>query len=96
MPKKDAELVREILESREYAAGEIPPSTLKEVAQKIEDETLKHRLLGPSLTKSGQDSVDQKKVGLTQCYCALCMYLIGSLGRRDNLQCLKGLEILQQ
>lgn len=32
--------------------------------------TLKYSLLGPSLTKAGQDSVDQKKVGvdhLTRC-----------------------------
>jgi hypothetical protein len=62
MPKKDAELVREILESREFNAGQISLGQLEEVAAKIEDETLKHRLLGPSLTKSGQDSVDQKKV----------------------------------
>jgi hypothetical protein len=62
MPKKDAELVREILESREYNAGEIPKEQLEQVASQIEDESLKHRLLGPSLTKSGQDSVDQKKV----------------------------------
>lgn len=27
-------------------------------------ETLKYRLLGPSLTKAGQDSVDQQKVGI--------------------------------
>ena len=26
------------------------------------DESLKHRLLGPSLTKAGQDSVDQQRV----------------------------------
>lgn len=36
-------------------------------AQEIEDldidETLKYHLLGPSLTKAGQDSVDQRKVG---------------------------------
>jgi len=63
MPKKDDELVREILESREYdgaVAG--AREDMAEVTPKIEDESLKHRLLGPSLTKSGQDSVDQKKV----------------------------------
>ena len=27
-------------------------------------ETLKYHLLGPSLTKAGQDTVDQQKVGL--------------------------------
>jgi ubiquitin len=64
MPKKDAELIREILESREYKAGQIPEKELEEVAAKIEDESLKHRLLGPSLTKSGQDTVDQKQVWL--------------------------------
>jgi hypothetical protein len=62
MPKKDAELVREILESREYNGDGIPGRQLEEIAAKIEDESLKHRLLGPSLTKSGQDAVDQKKV----------------------------------
>ena len=29
-----------------------------------EHETLKYSLLGPSLTKSGQDNVDQNKAGL--------------------------------
>lgn len=28
------------------------------------DETLKYHLLGPSLTKAGQDAVDQRKVSL--------------------------------
>ncbi|KIW07253.1 uncharacterized protein PV09_02108 [Verruconis gallopava] len=62
MPKKDVDLVREILESREYNASQIPTEQLEQAAAQIEDETLKHRLLGPSLTKSGQDAVDQKKV----------------------------------
>ena len=29
----------------------------------LDHETLKYSLLGPSLTKAGQDTVDQKKVG---------------------------------
>ena len=60
MPKKDDELVREILESREFKAGDNEDA--EEVASKTELETLKHRLLGPSLTKAGQDAVDQQKV----------------------------------
>lgn len=28
----------------------------------IQNETLKYHLLGPSLTKAGQDAVDQRKV----------------------------------
>ena len=35
-------------------------STSKEVDS--EHDTLKYHLLGPSLTKAGQDAVDQKKV----------------------------------
>ena len=35
-----------------------------------EHDTLKYSLLGPSLTKSGQDNVDQQKVG-----CALIAYM---------------------
>lgn len=44
------------------AAG---PSTSK--ASGIEHATLKYSLLGPSLTKAGQDSVDQSKVRLDDC-----------------------------
>lgn len=32
-------------------------------AQASQHATLKYSLLGPSLTKAGQDSVDQRKVG---------------------------------
>ena len=35
-----------------------------ELAPDEDFETLKYQLLGPSLTKAGQDSVDQQKVGL--------------------------------
>ncbi|KAI4192786.1 MAG: hypothetical protein LQ346_004154 [Caloplaca aetnensis] len=38
-----------------------PPKANTEVAV-IEHDTLKYRLLGPSLTKPGQDTVDQQKV----------------------------------
>ena len=32
------------------------------------DETLKYHLLGPSLTKAGQDAVDQRKVSQDSCF----------------------------
>ncbi|KAL8862736.1 MAG: hypothetical protein Q9198_010460, partial [Flavoplaca austrocitrina] len=38
-----------------------PPPTKSEVAV-AEHDTLKYHLLGPSLTKAGQDAVDQQKV----------------------------------
>lgn len=34
----------------------------EEQLETSEDETLKYHLLGPSLTKAGQDAVDQRKV----------------------------------
>lgn len=34
----------------------------EQVVDETEDETLKYHLLGPSLTKAGQDAVDQRKV----------------------------------
>ncbi|KAI4246053.1 MAG: hypothetical protein L6R42_010026, partial [Xanthoria sp. 1 TBL-2021] len=37
-----------------------PPPTKSEVAV-VEHDTLKYHLLGPSLTKAGQDAVDQQK-----------------------------------
>ena len=39
-------------------------ATSDERTAKNEHETLKYSLLGPSLTKAGQDTVDQKKVRL--------------------------------
>lgn len=38
-----------------------PPEAKSEVAV-AEHDTLKYHLLGPSLTKAGQDAVDQQKV----------------------------------
>jgi len=34
----------------------------EDAAQAVEHDTLKYQLLGPSLTKAGQESVDQTKV----------------------------------
>ena len=58
-----------------------------------EHDSLKYHLLGPSLTKAGQDSVDQQKVGHTDC--VMNIFLIGA-GFRDNLQRFKGIKVLQQ
>ena len=56
--------------------------------------TLKYHLLGPSLTKAGQDSVDQQKVGPSPVL--LDCLLISSKGFRDHLQCFERLQVLQQ
>ncbi len=49
------------------AAPEELKTDVDEVAVEVEDgddfKTLKYHLLGPSLTKAGQDAVDQSKVG---------------------------------
>ena len=45
-------------------SGDTPGSDANPDVVSNEDfETLKYQLLGPSLTKAGQDSVDQQKVG---------------------------------
>lgn len=47
------------------SSGENPASDPKPESVPDEDfGTLKYQLLGPSLTKAGQDSVDQQKVRL--------------------------------
>lgn len=40
----------------------IEPARLTDAPTVLNHETLKYHLLGPSLTKSGQDNVDQQKV----------------------------------
>jgi len=53
-----------------------------------EHDTLKYHLLGPSLTKAGQDSVDQQKVSL-QCLNPHASYFTSTnagLGCRSHLQ----------
>jgi DNA polymerase kappa len=45
------------------AEGALPAAaTIKAVPEASQHHSLKHHLLGPSLTKAGQDAVDQKKV----------------------------------
>ncbi|CAG8242967.1 unnamed protein product [Penicillium salamii] len=47
------------------SSGDTPGKDVKSDLAPTDDfETLKYQLLGPSLTKAGQDSVDQQKVGL--------------------------------
>ena len=61
-----------------------------------EHDTLKYHLLGPSLTKAGQDSVDQQKVAPSHLTpLEHSGWLRCGAGFRDNLQCIKRLQILQ-
>ena len=60
-------------------------------------DSLRYHLLGPSLTKAGQDSVNQQKVSMRNfADVGLTSILTMSKGFRDYLQCLKGFQILQQ
>lgn len=65
--------------------------------------SLKYSLLGPSLTKAGQDSVDQSKVCVRfpAQFCCMRDVMVSVIntnspnpGLRDHLQRLKGIEIL--
>ena len=60
-----------------------------------EHDTLKYHLLGPSLTKAGQDLVDQQKVATVTRPRTYSEILRFGAGLRDNLQCIKRLQILQ-
>lgn len=48
------------------ADAPVNPSPTKSEVVVAEHDTLKYHLLGPSLTKAGQDAVDQQKVAVTQ------------------------------
>ena len=62
-----------------------------------EHDTLKYHLLGPSLTKAGQDSVDQQKVVANEPHGQRENgVLMTMLGIRDNIQCLQRLQVFQQ
>lgn len=61
--------------------------------------TLKYHLLGPSLTKAGQEKVDQSKVGLRLRPLPVPHFIhtlipTGDAGIRNYLQCLQRLKIL--
>lgn len=81
-----------------YSKGESPECDPGQVQHQDADHaTLKYSLLGPSLTKAGQDSVDQSKVTshpacLTEPNTNL-IFLTPIQGLRDHLQCLQRLQI---
>jgi len=61
----------------------IPPSV-----EINEHDTLKYHLLGPSLTKAGQDSVDQQKASPSKNLSRFKQTLMAMAGIRGYLQCL--------
>lgn len=65
-----------------------------------QDDTLKYQLLGPSLTKAGQDKVDQQKVRAIYprtniLFNGVFNTYYPTLGIGDYIQRLEGVEILQ-
>lgn len=49
-----------------------------------EHDTLKYHLLGPSLTKAGQDSVDQQKVAIVTLDLSYVFWLAKTWGRSQR------------
>ena len=49
-----------------------------------EHDTLKYHLLGPSLTKAGQDSVDQQKVAIVTLDLSYVFWLAKTWGRSQK------------
>lgn len=60
MPPEDAVDAASL--AKEAKAEDTVPEDTKPEDADLEHESLKYHLLGPSLTKAGQDSVDQFKV----------------------------------
>ncbi len=60
-----------------------------------EHDTLKYSLLGPSLTKSGQDNVDQQKVG-SNVILILNPGILQCTGLRNYISSFERLEVFQQ
>ncbi len=58
-----------------------------------DQDSLKYHLLGPSLTKAGQESVDQQKASGMRS--AVDASLIPRPGLRNHLQCFQRIQILQ-
>jgi DNA polymerase kappa len=50
------------MEGERGQKGEVPKGNANGDQSPDSEQTLKYHLLGPSLTKAGQDSVDQQKV----------------------------------
>ena len=65
-------------------------------APKDMQETLRHRLMGPSLTKAGQDTVDQSKVCTSLSTPDVSPKIVITIGLGNHLQRLQRLQILQQ
>lgn len=51
------------MDSTKIGETELGPDSATD--KSLSHTTLRYQLLGPSLTKAGQDAVDQQKVGLT-------------------------------
>ena len=61
---KDLQLSQEVLDEVDRRLKASPSENAGEILKQIvgEHDSLKYHLLGPSLTKAGQDAVDQQKV----------------------------------
>ena len=59
------------------SSEENPVVAAAEKTEVAEHDTLKYHLLGPSLTKAGQDSVDQQKVNIAYDYENRGLILVG-------------------
>lgn len=61
---QDLPLSQEILDEVDRRLKSSPPEKAEEILKQVvgEHESLKYHLLGPSLTKAGQDTVNQQKV----------------------------------
>lgn len=70
-------------------------SERKNGALEEDHESLKYQLLGPSLTKAGQDAVDQQKVRwcLTRSSSRRLTRIL-SLGLSNHIQCIKREQVL--
>ena len=51
-----------------HSSGDPPADGGKQREGEPDNDTLKYQLLGPSLTKAGQDAVDQQKVRVLHAY----------------------------
>ncbi len=77
-----------------FKEAPLPPALPNHDPEILTHETLKYHLLGPSLTKAGQDSVDQQKVPRSFPDCLAANAAYNTLGLRSHLQCLERLKIL--
>lgn len=76
--------MEDALSSQKDAMKTSPEISLQEETSGKEHSTLKYSLLGPSLTKPGQDNVDQAKVWSNKVHGAICLISV-TLGSRNYL-----------